>query len=62
MKVIYKSSSINASSPYAERELSLSEIDSKYQNGEISREEAISLSLNLIGNNKEVLIALAGSR
>lgn len=35
-----KGSSINASSPHAERELTLSEIDSLYYNSEITREEA----------------------
>jgi len=35
----FKSSCINASSQYAEREMDLSEIDSKYYNGELDKNE-----------------------
>jgi len=42
-----KSSSINASNPHAERELTLSEIDSMYQNSEISADEAKAMAVNM---------------
>jgi polyhydroxyalkanoate synthesis regulator phasin len=49
-----KSSNINSSSPFAERELTLSEIDSMYQNGEINEDQARKMATKmLIQNNAD---------
>lgn len=43
---------------HAERELTLSEIDSLLHNGEINRDEAISMAVSIAGKNIEVLKAI----
>ena len=57
----YGKTPINASSPFAERELTLSQIDSMLYNGEINRDEAQSMALQVLCNldaTKEVFTAV----
>ena len=51
---------INPSSPYAERLLTLSEIDSAYQNGELTRTEALHKAAEFSGGNIQILQAIFG--
>ncbi len=44
----FKSSSINASNCHAERELTLSQVDSMYQNGEINQVEAKRMAITVL--------------
>ena len=58
----FGSSPINASSPFAEREMSLSQIDSTYQNGEISHSQAKEMAIYFLAENnapKEMYLAIA---
>jgi len=60
----YKGSSINQHSPFAARELTLSEIDSMWQNGEITQEQAQDLAIEVACNtsNIQVLQAMMGEK
>lgn len=59
-----KGSNINPSSCFAERELTLSEIDSRFQNGEIDKQEAERLSIQwaVDTDNIHLLSMLLGSK
>lgn len=60
----YKGSSINHHSPFASRDLTLSEIDSMWQNGEITQEEAENLAVEVAckTSNIQVLQAMMESK
>lgn len=53
---------INASSPHAERTLTLSEIDSKWQNGELTLREAKRMAAEMCGNNLAIIAVLFGGK
>lgn len=55
----FKSSSINSTSPYADRILSLSEIDSLFQNSEITEEEARKMVLQSVSNGTDTAVISA---
>ena len=58
-----KASSINPSSCFAERELTLSDIDSMYHNGEISLYEAQAMVIKIAADStmpREILLAAFG--
>lgn len=51
-----KGSNINQYSPFAERELTLSDIDSMFQNGEITVEEAQKMALRIVAETNDTAI------
>lgn len=53
-----KDSGVNHHSPYAERLTTLSEIDSAWQNREISKRDAILRAAEISGGNAEVIKAI----
>ncbi len=49
-----KSSSVNASNPFAEREVTLSQIDSMWQNGEITGDQARDMAISMATHSKYI--------
>lgn len=60
----YKNSKINKHSPFAEREITLTEIDSMFQNGEINEKEARDMVVQwaVDTNNVALLPTLIGGK
>jgi hypothetical protein len=60
MRVRYKQSSVNQYSPHAEREVTLTEIDSMLHNGEINMDEAKEMAIRWAAktNNTQILLQL----